>query len=283
MSIKEPLFSVDEHKRLAALDSYAVLDTLPEKEYDAITRLASYICQAPIALITLIDTERQWVKSRVGIEADYIPRADSFCDHVILNDTIFEIQDASKNDTFKDNFQVIGEPFIKFYAGAPLIDPDGHRLGSLCVIDRVPRKLTEEQLDALRTLANEVMSHMVLRRQKRELEASVEIHKEFYTLFNSSSEIHCIAAADSTIELINDTVTDILGYDRSDMVGHSLWDFVVNNKRDHYLPQIEKGIKGHESIEIETQNITKDGDIKWISWCAMYKHGKCYTSGRDIS
>jgi len=283
VSIKEPLFSVDEHKRLAALDSYAVLDTLPEKEYDAITRLASYICQAPIALITLIDTERQWVKSRVGIEADYIPRADSFCDHVILNDTIFEIQDASKNDTFKDNFQVIGEPFIKFYAGAPLIDPDGHRLGSLCVIDRVPRKLTEEQLDALRTLANEVMSHMVLRRQKRELEASVEIHKEFYTLFNSSSEIHCIAAADSTIELINDTVTDILGYDRSDMVGHSLWDFVVNNKRDHYLPQIEKGIKGHESIEIETQNITKDGDIKWISWCAMYKHGKWYTSGRDIS
>jgi PAS domain S-box-containing protein len=283
VNIKEPLFSVDEHKRLAALDSYDVLDTLPEKEYDAITRLASYICQAPIALITLIDAERQWVKSRVGIEADYIPRVDSFCNHVILDDVIFEINDASENDTFKDNFQVIGEPFIRFYAGAPLIDPDGHRLGSLCVIDRVPRKLTQEQLDAMRTLADEVMSHMVLRRQKRELEASLATHRDFYTLFNSSPEIHAIVDIDANIELINDAVSPIFGFDRRDMVGRNLWDFVVGNKRDHYLPLLEKGIETQQSFEMETQNITVSGDIKWISWCAIHKAGKWYCSGRDIT
>ncbi len=279
----ETLFPVDEQKRLAALDSYSVLDTLPEKEYDAITRLASYICGAPIALITLIDAERQWVKSRLGIEATFIPREDSFCNHVILDDVIFEINDATQNDDFKDNFQVVGEPYIKFYAGAPLIDPDGYRLGSLCVIDRVPRKLTPDQLDAMRTLADEVMSQMVLRRKKRELEGLLETHKEFYTLFNSSPEIHCICAKDSTIEIINDTVTNVLGYDRRDMVGHSLWDFVVNNKRDYYLSEIEKGLTGEGSIEIEVQNITQNGDIKWVSWCAVYKNEKWYTSGRDIS
>ena len=283
MSIKEPLFSVDEQKRLQALDSYNVLDTLPEKEYDAITRLASYICQTPISLITLVDSQRQWVKSRVGIEADHISRFESFCNHVVENDEIFEISDAHESEQFKNNFQVIGEPFIRFYAGAPLIDPDGHRLGSLCVIDRVPRKLSPEQRDALRTLANEVMSHMVLRKQKKELEASVEIHKEFYNLFNSSSEIQAIVDIDSTIELINDAVTSILGYDRKEMVGHSLWNFVVNNKRDYYLPLIKKGIESQESFEMETQNTTTGGEIKWISWCVVHKQGKWYCNGRDIT
>jgi PAS domain S-box-containing protein len=283
VNIKESLFSVDEQKRLATLESFDVLDTLPEKEYDAITRLASYICQTPIALVTFIDAERQWVKSRIGIEADYISRFDSFCNQVILEDKIFEVSDANENNTFKNNFQVTGEPYIRFYAGAPLIAPNGDRLGSLCVIDRVPRKLNAEQRDALQILAGEVMSQMVLRKQKKELEASLVMHKDFYNLFNSSSEIHAIVDVDATIELINDAVTPIFGFDRRDMVGHSLWDFVVGNKRDHYLPVLENGIETEQSFEMETQNTTADGGIKWISWFAIYKQGKWYCSGRDVT
>jgi len=281
--IKQHPLSADENKRLTALDSYDVLDTLPEKEYDAITRLASYICQAPIALITLIDAQRQWVKSRVGIEADEIPRIDSFCNHVILDDKIFEINDACETDEFKNNFQVTGGPNIRFYAGAPLIDPDGHRLGSLCVIDRVPRKLSAEQRDALRTLADEVMSHLVLRRQKKELEASLEVHKDFFTLFNSSPDVHFIADKDSNIELINDAVKNVLGYTPQQAIGRSLWDFVVGKNREQFVPLIEKGIQTQQSFKLETQTITAANEVKWISWCAVNKAGKWYASGRDIT
>src|SRR6187402_2452084 len=197
-----------EAKRLKALSSYNVLDTLPEKEYDAISRLASYICQVPIALITLIDDDRQWIKSKVGIDISETPRADSFCKYTILHDEILEISNTLEDERVKDHESVTGEAHIRFYAGAPLIDPNGYRLGSLCVVDTVPHKLTTEQHDALRTLADEVMSHFVLKKQKKELEQSLLVHQEFYNLFDSSPEIHFIADKDSNIEVINSAVKD---------------------------------------------------------------------------
>ena len=272
-----------EAKRLAALNSYNVMDTLPEKEYDAITRLASYICQVPIALISLVDQERQWFKSAVGLNVDQTPRADAFCNHTILSDEILEIDDATKDEAFKDNTLVTGGVNIRFYAGAPLIDPDGHRLGSLCVIDTVPRKLNEQQRDALRTLADEVMSHLLLRKQKRELEASLVAHKEFYNLFNTSPEIHYIAGADSSIEFINDAVTNILGYTPQQAIGRSLWEFVVSKNREQFLPLIEMAVETGRSFELETQTVTATGETKWIGWCAIHKGGKWYASGRDVT
>ena len=272
-----------EVERLSALSSYNVLDTLPEKEYDAITRLASYICQVPIALISLIDAERQWFKSKIGLDAIETPRADAFCYYTILDNEILEVTDALANDTFKNNVLVTGSPDIRFYAGAPLIDPEGHRLGSLCVIDRVPRKLTPEQRDALRTLADEVMSHLVLSKQKKELEASLAVHKDFYRLFNSSSEVHFIADRESNIELINDAVLPVLGYTPEQATGRSLWEFVVGKDRDQFLPLIEKAITTKKAFELETQTVTASGEVKWIGWCAITKEGKWYASGRDIT
>jgi PAS domain S-box-containing protein len=272
-----------ENERLSALSSYNVLDTLPEKEYDAITRLASFICQVPIALISLVDADRQWLKSKVGLEADEIPRADAFCNYTILDDDILEVNNALESDAFKNNTMVTGAPDIRFYAGAPLIDPNGHRLGSLCVIDRVPRKLTPEQRDALRTLANEVMSHLVLRKQKKELEASLAVHKEFYLLFNSSPEIHLIADRESNIELINDAILNILGYTPQQVIGQTLWSFVVGKNQDQLLPIFEKAITTKQAFEIETETLTASGEVKWIGWCAITKSGKWYASGRDIT
>ena len=280
---KKKASSDNENKRIAALNSYNVLDTLPEKEYDAIARLASYICQVPIALITLVDNDRQWFKSKIGLGADETPRADAFCHYTILDDEILEVNDACLSDTFKNNNLVTGAPDIRFYAGAPLIDPDGHRLGSLCVIDRVPRKLTNEQKDALRTLADEVMSHLILRKQKKELEASLAIHQDFYRLFDSSPEVHFVADKESNIELINNAVKNILGYTPQQTIGHSLWQFVVGQNREQFVPLIEKAVASQLPFEIETETVTADKLVKWIGWSAINKEGKWYGSGRDIT
>jgi len=275
--------SDNENERITALNSYNVLDTLPEKEYDAIARLASYICQVPIALITLVDNDRQWFKSKIGLGVDETPRADAFCHYTILDDEILEVNDSHENETFKNNNLVTGAPDIRFYAGAPLIDPDGHRLGSLCVIDRVPRKLTVEQKDALRTLADEVMSHLILRKQKKELEASLAIHQDFHRLFDSSPEVHFIADRESNIELINNAVKPILGYTPEQAMGRSLWQFVVGQNREQFVPLIEKAVASQQPFEIETEIVTADKQVKWIGWSAINKEGKWYGSGRDIT
>jgi len=272
-----------ETKRLNALSSYNVLDTLPEKEYDAITRLASYICQTPIALVSLIDSERQWFKSKVGLELNETHRMDAFCSHTILHDEIMEINNAIEDETFKNNIFVKGDAHIRFYAGAPLIDPDGHRLGSLCVIDTVPRKLSPEQRDALRTLADEVMSHFLLKKQKADLETSVKTHKEFFNLFNTSAEIHFIADKDAHIELVNNAVSSILGYAAYQVIGKSLWDFVVGKDRDQYALLIEKATATGTRFELETRTVSLNHEEKWIGWCGIHTAGKWYASGRDIT
>ena len=272
-----------ENKRLQALNSYDVLDTLPEKEYDAITRLASYICQAPIALITLLDDDKQWFKSKIGLDISETPRNQAFCNYTIQGDQIFEVPDALLNENLKSNPFVDTTDGIRFYAGAPLIDPDGYRLGALCVIDLMPRKLTNEQRDALRTLADEVMSHLILRKQKKELEKSLDIHKEFSNLFNSSSEIHFIAGADSNIETINDAVLTILGYTPQQAIGRSLWDFVVGKNRELYVPLIEEAVRSQKPFDLETKTVTRTGEVKHMSWTAVNKAGKWFASGRDTT
>jgi PAS domain S-box-containing protein len=274
---------LNDQARLDALSAYNILDTLPEKEFDAITRLASYICQVPIAHISFIDDGRQWFKAAIGMERSPVPIQNTVCQYTFGDDDIVEIPNALENDTIKDADFVTGAFNLRFYAGAPLIDPQGHHLGTLCVIDRVPRKLSEEQIDALRTLAGEVMSQLVLRKQKKELEASLAVHKDFYTLFNSSAEIHFIAGADGRIELINDAVDDILGYKPEGAKGRLLWDFVVGHNREQYALLVDAGKISHQSFELETQTETADNCVKWLSWNIINKEGKWYGSGRDIT
>jgi PAS domain S-box-containing protein len=273
----------NEQQRLAALNSYGILDTLPEQEYDAITRLASYICQAPIAFISFIDDSRQWLKAKVGLDIDQVPIEETFCQHTIKQDYLVEIPDVSVKPPFSEHEMVTGEFGLRFYASAPLVDPEGYRIGTLCVLDQKVKHLTDEQRDALRILASEVISHLILRKQKTELEKSLVVHKEFFTLFNSSSEIHFIANQESGIEIINNAVTSILGYTPDEIKGKSLWDFVIANKREQFLPLIEQAVASQKPIEIETQTLTRDKEVKWISWTARNQGGKWYASGRDVT
>jgi PAS domain S-box-containing protein len=274
----------NEADRIAALESYQVLDTLPEKDYDAITRLASYICEAPIALISLIDVDRQWFKSKVGLQVSETPRTDAFCRYTILSDEILEVPDALLDELFVDNVLVTGEPKIRFYAGAPLVDDNGHRLGSLCVIDSVPRKLTFEQRDALTTLSREVISHLTLRKQKKELEENLKLHNEFFNLFNNSPEIHCVMDRETNIELINESVTHILGFTPRESVGRPIWYFFPPEDRERVLHIVEEGLKSSKkAYELETRIVTKSGQMKWVSWSVIAKGDSWYASGRDIT
>ena len=162
----------DEAARLRALWVYQILDTPAEKAFDDLTHLAAHICQMPISLISLIDCHRQWFKSRVGLEAAETPRSVAFCSHTIRGDAPFIVEDASRDERFADNPLVVDNPHIRFYAGVPLVVPSGHRIGTLCVIDQVPRRLSQEQLGMLQALGRQVVSQMELRRTNAALQGS---------------------------------------------------------------------------------------------------------------
>ncbi len=162
----------NEAERLAALADYAILDSPPEGEYDDLVRLASLLCDAPMALVTFVDRERQWFKARIGLDASETPRENSFCAHAILDDVAFVVPDAREDARFRENPLVEGDVQLRFYAGVPLTDPAGLNLGSLCVLDTKPRRLTATQLEALAALARQVVSLLVSRRRLRDLEAA---------------------------------------------------------------------------------------------------------------
>lgn len=165
----------NDPERVAALQAYGVLDSLPEQAYDDVTALAAQICEVPVALISLVDDDRQWFKSRVGLDVDETPRDHAFCAHAILEPAeVLVVEDARRDPRFAGNPLVTGEQGIRFYAGAPLVTGDGHALGTLCVIDRKPRTLTTVQLASLRALARQVVAQLELRRLVRELAQSRE-------------------------------------------------------------------------------------------------------------
>ncbi|MBU2668442.1 GAF domain-containing sensor histidine kinase [Actinoplanes bogorensis] len=163
-----------EERRLAALRSYRVLDTAPEPEFDDIATLAAQLCRTPIAAVSLIDSDRQWLKARVGVDVCEVDREHSFCAHAMYADEVMQVPDARLDPRFQDNPLVTGEPGVVFYAGAPLISSTGEPLGSLCVIDTEPRLLTPAECQGLRTLARHVMAQLELRQYARGLDAANE-------------------------------------------------------------------------------------------------------------
>ncbi|HEV2762689.1 MAG TPA: GAF domain-containing protein [Pyrinomonadaceae bacterium] len=167
----------NEAARLEALRQYNVLDTEAEQSFDDLTFLASQICGTPIALITLVDEDRQWFKSVVGFPARETSRDVSFCAHAILQAGPTFVRDALDDERFADNPLVTSAPHIRFYAGTPLVTPEGFPLGTLCVIDCVPRDLKPTQIEALRALGRQVMAQLELRREVAFLRRALERHK----------------------------------------------------------------------------------------------------------
>tara|TARA_R110002072_G_scaffold534_6_gene4020 strand:+ start:197712 stop:199340 length:1629 start_codon:yes stop_codon:yes gene_type:complete len=177
----------DEEQRLKELVRFEVLDTLPEQVFDDLTLLAANICNVPIALISLVDSDRQWFKSRQGLDAEETPRDLAFCAHAILEDETFIVPNSDEDERFFDNPLVTGGPNVKFYAGAPLTTDAGFNIGTLCVIDNKPGDLTAAQQDSLEALARQVVSQLNLRIANKEIVAANMAKSRF--LANMSHEV----------------------------------------------------------------------------------------------
>ena len=172
--MKQAPLPTNEAERLAALNEYRILDTETEQSYDDITTLAAQICGVPIAMISLVDEARQWFKSRVGMEQQQTPREVAFCAHAILQNKPFIVKDATKDRRFAGSALVTGEPHIRFYAGIPLVNPEGMALGTLCVVDHQPRRLSAAQQKTLQALSRQVMALLELRRVSARLANALE-------------------------------------------------------------------------------------------------------------
>lgn len=207
---------VNEKERLTKLKEYNILDTPEEESFDEIVKLASIICKVPMSTITLIDEKRQWFKAKVGLKYQETSREIAFCAHVINGDDLMIINDAAEDERFADNPLVTTDPDIRFYAGMPLITPDGNKLGTICVIDNVPRTLTEEQKFALQILAKNVITLLELRLKNSNLSDTLT------TLYSQSNEIE-------RINNINTRLLSILAHDLKNPLG------VIQQVTDMYL------------------------------------------------
>ena len=169
-----PLDPDYEAQRQRALERYEILDTDPEFAFDDLVRLASLVCQTPISLITLIDQDRQWFKARIGIDQTQTSRDISFCNHAVVAKAPLEVRDATRDPRFADNPMVTGDPGVRFYAGVPLRTHDDFCLGTIYVVDTVPRELTDAQRQALNTIAEQVMAQLELKLRNRQLESGYD-------------------------------------------------------------------------------------------------------------
>lgn len=193
MNFENNSAEISETKRLNALKAYNILDTLTEKDYDDITLMASIICDVPIALISFVDDERQWFKSNLGLEIKSTLREHSFCNHAIQSPTDpLIVEDSRKDDRFKNNPLVIGDPNVVFYAGIPIVTEDGFGLGTVCIIDNKPRKLTNNQVTALKMLSNQAMNLLQLRKVNQDLndvQLSLEVQNKKLDEYNKGLEL----------------------------------------------------------------------------------------------
>ncbi len=205
-------FSADypenEESRIQKLLSYRILDTAPETAYDDLTALAAYICGTAASLVSLIDVSKQWIKSKVGLEITETPRNIAFCAHAILKQGVMIVPDTHRDDRFVDNPLVTGAPYIRFYAGAPLITSDGYALGTLCVVDYEPKQLDEAQIRALEVLSRQVVSHLELRLSVLRIQQETA-EKEKAQVALQQINANLIAQAEITAQK-NEKLTDLL-------------------------------------------------------------------------
>lgn len=254
-----------EVARILALKSYDILDTPAQQTYDDITLLASQICNVPIALISLIDENRQWFKSKVGLEANETPREFAFCAHAIQNpNELFIISNAMDDNRFNTNPLVLSDPNIRFYCGAPLVTDEGYALGTLCVIDREPRVLNPQQLAALEALRRNVVTAFELKKSLKELKISENKNILFTSIVESSNDAILSLDLDGNILTLNKGAELIFGYSKNDIIGKNISilypDNVVVDEND-ILDKIKSGQKIKHFETIRKRNDGKLIDI----------------------
>lgn len=209
----------NEEERIDALRSYEILDTDFETSFDRMVELACFVCKTPISAISLVDEDRQWFKAISGLDARETPRDVAFCAHAILQSDVFVVPDATQDHRFADNPLVLSSPDIRFYAGVPLVTSDGLPLGTLCVIDTVPRQLDSAQIEALKTLADQTMAQLDLRLSVRKTKDYVDALKLAEMVYRNSSDGMVVTDEANRIIAINPAFSMLTGYTQDEVVG----------------------------------------------------------------
>ena len=300
MKLPSPLALVsDEQERLEALRSYNIIDTDPEPVFNDLAQLAAYVCGTPMAVVSLLDDERQWLKARVGIDLREVPREQAFCQYALRANDVFEIPDTLADARYASNPMVTGAPHIRFYVGTPLLTPEGYSLGTLCAFDTVPRSLSTDQREALRLLARQVMAHLELRRtrlllddERRKLEGVIRlaVRTDGLVPANSRPDIFVkqeqrlvrVSTADLLyVEALGDYVNLYLGRERLTVHGTMKdletklpgTDFVRIHRK--YIVQLDRiiAIEG-DSVALENSPLSGPGRLPVrVSIGSSYKAG----------
>jgi len=262
-----------EADRLAALLDLKILDTPQEKEYDELVRLAAAICGAPISMVSLVDHDRQWFKAAIGIPVRETHRSLSFCSHAIHLDDVFLVPDATSDPRFVSNALVTGDPHIRFYAGVPLHAPGGAPVGTLCVIDTIPRTLSDTQREALSILAAQVQARMELRAKHLALERSLELNQQLcarieasqhlFRSFMEHSPTHAWLKDDQgRFAFYNREVENFLGINSTEWLGRTIHEVVPPAEAEHYTAQDRQALTTGQNVESVDEVTDKYGRLR---------------------
>ena len=283
MSAVTPL---EESRRLAALRELGVLDTSPEAAFDTITRTAAQLCGVPIALISLIDAQRQWFKSNFGLEGVAETRRDvAFCDHAIRDAALLEVPDATQDPRFAANPLVTGNPDIRFYAGAPITLPGGERIGTVCVIDRAPRHLDQHQRAMLEGLATILGAMLTQRRQLLAATGQLaDSEQRVRRLYEATPAILHSIGPDGRILNVSDRWLALMGYERHEVVGRASSDFLTPASRVHARDVVLPAFfRTGRCDRIEYQFVRRDGTLVDVLLSAMLERDENGATARSLA
>lgn len=264
----------NENERIALLHALDLLDSPAEPSFDRITRLVARTLRVPIALVSLVDTNRQWFKSRVGLDALETPREFAFCAHAILQESPMIVGDATKDDRFADNPLVIGDPSIRFYAGAPIVTSGGLVLGTLCAIDSQPRVLMQDEIDTLIDLADLVSKEiqqretaLLARTHMEHAQSAIEVSEShFRSIFERAALGIALVAPDGGWISVNQSLCDIVGYSQTELLGLTFQDITHPQDLETDLSLLQQLVESQiDHYQLEKRYFRKTGEVVWIS------------------